>query len=1453
MHQNTHNNVKDGEPQIDLERHAEDAALRAGKSLEDWLHDIILEQGTQDQAPPPATPRSTSDDLTKHAILNDLADRVKALESSYEPQKNHMPAGPLAGAVNSAAHQINRNYDEDARILIEGIRARAQKPAPTHQPVTHTPSPQDVTADRLAAMLDTISFLEDRLDDTKTLDNTKVPAPSSEPHTLANINRLAFLEEKLSSLDNQLTNNAPADDASKPQRRHTPDTTTQLQTPSRNHRKPAKDQGRRALRKTMETIAERQNGQGNDDAVYVPKNRSARSTLQRRDTDRYFKTLMEKIEEVKNSTPDIKALEGLKTEFSDLRHELTKNGADDNQTGNTHSEIKRLRNTLYKMQNSLASALDNDRLLSLEGDINRIAEFLLKSPDLSHLSNEVSGISNDLRHLSDGLLAVAEQAEHSNRVNGDLVFVRLEDSLNNLRNDIVAHIHNASTEENSGAALNDQLEHRLASLHNHFDQSMRDFSGQISAMGGQIHSATDQLETFGKIQADDTATGSQLEHRLTSLSDHLDGTMRDFSGQVSVMGNQLHSATERLEALGKARNGDPEMAVKFDQMENRLVKAAERLEQASLESARIQGDVPAALLTIPSDMITDEVLRTELDKLTQRLNVDLTEGQNNTLSRIDDAISTLQSLTDNQTATLEKISRHSVEQAVTMMGNQTARVQSVDDIMALRAYLDDMRATTDSFTNDTGASFQSLHDVLQDVSQRLQNLEETQQEGETAALHSSEINTDSLHEFRDYLAHLKSSSDNFSNEARSSFTTLQMMLERVTNRLETLEDTDFDSEKHHQENTESFSGTKEWHDNEADLLVATLPDDKFEKPVSPQTKSPPSSNDKEIMQRMREHVKAREPDAPMLEPGEENKPLEPGSGKPELMPLLSSQTNTGPVHRAGADNDTSAKSKTDFIAAARRAARAAASEQAELSNELKEEQSKSAFASIRERLQNVTKNRKKTETETETADIIKDNEPVVTFSEEPLMLDDNFVSSEMADAVAGEAPDGGHLRKALVASLVVAIIGSGYVFLNKPVGILITALLAEQSQGTVLKPENRTTKLANQTEETPAKAQEQPSVLPQISAPAPGTTDLPEPVSINTSTQPGASTQPEEQVSLTDITQLVNADSFASRPPLIDETITQSIRPREAVEDSATPSSTVLLALEELPANKISDKLGSAVLEGDPRAYLELARRYGEGDIFKRNLSRSAFWYEEAAALGSAIAQFRLGSIFEDGKGVAKNTNLARYWYKKAAEGGNARAMHNLAVLHAEGAFGSPNFDKAFKWFKKGADLGVKDSQFNVGILYVRGLGVSSNLVEAYKWFDVVARTGDDDAGLKRDEVADALTPDQLKEAQAIGRAFQKNPWIAEANIPAPAPGYWFDGKSLPVKTAKPAVKKGAPLVREAQILLNRLGFDTGKPDGLIGKRTRDAVRAFEYEIGKQQTGKITKALIATLKTQHPI
>jgi localization factor PodJL len=201
------------------------------------------------------------------------------------------------------------------------------------------------------------------------------------------------------------------------------------------------------------------------------------------------------------------------------------------------------------------------------------------------------------------------------------------------------------------------------------------------------------------------------------------------------------------------------------------------------------------------------------------------------------------------------------------------------------------------------------------------------------------------------------------------------------------------------------------------------------------------------------------------------------------------------------------------------------------------------------------------------------------------------------------------------------------------------------------------------------------------------------------------------------------------------------------------------------PAIPADMDLETAAAKGDAVAAFEMARRLSDGrNGMQKDAALAAGWYQKAAEAGLAIAQYRLGSLYERGDGVELDLITAQDWYEKAAAQGNARATHNLAVLMSEGATGAADYPNAVRQFTRAANLGVADSQYNLGVLYARGVGVGVDLMQSYKWFALAAQQGDADAAKRRDEVAAALKPDALAAARAIVQTFKAQPLDITAN-----------------------------------------------------------------------------------------
>jgi localization factor PodJL len=279
-----------------------------------------------------------------------------------------------------------------------------------------------------------------------------------------------------------------------------------------------------------------------------------------------------------------------------------------------------------------------------------------------------------------------------------------------------------------------------------------------------------------------------------------------------------------------------------------------------------------------------------------------------------------------------------------------------------------------------------------------------------------------------------------------------------------------------------------------------------------------------------------------------------------------------------------------------------------------------------------------------------------------------------------------------------------------------------------------------------------------------------------------------------------------------------------------------------VPAGIKPKSLSEATAAGDANALFEVGARFTEGRGVTSDLSEAAKWYKLSADKGLAPAQYRYANLLEKGTGVPRDLAQAVVYYRQAADAGNANAMHNLAVLYASGATGQPDYAAAVDMFSRAADLGVADSQFNLAILYARGNGVPQDLEQSYKWFAIAAKGGDKDAAQKRDEVAKAMRKEQLDGARAKLDQWQLKTPDPRANS-VNLPDEWA-ASGTPVTTASIDMEKA---VRNVQAILNKNGFDAGKPDGKMGQKTVNAIKGFQASVGQEPNGKINDALVKAL------
>ena len=128
------------------------------------------------------------------------------------------------------------------------------------------------------------------------------------------------------------------------------------------------------------------------------------------------------------------------------------------------------------------------------------------------------------------------------------------------------------------------------------------------------------------------------------------------------------------------------------------------------------------------------------------------------------------------------------------------------------------------------------------------------------------------------------------------------------------------------------------------------------------------------------------------------------------------------------------------------------------------------------------------------------------------------------------------------------------------------------------------------------------------------------------------------------------------------------------------------------------------------------------------NYGEAMRWYERAAEGGSALAQFYLGVMLENGVRGEPDAEAAAGWYLKAAEQDHVEAQSRIAEMYYEGRGVARAPTDALRWFEAAAEGGSASAQYNLALMYERGIGTEANARRAVRWYERAVESGIDAA-----------------------------------------------------------------------------------------------------------------------------
>lgn len=177
---------------------------------------------------------------------------------------------------------------------------------------------------------------------------------------------------------------------------------------------------------------------------------------------------------------------------------------------------------------------------------------------------------------------------------------------------------------------------------------------------------------------------------------------------------------------------------------------------------------------------------------------------------------------------------------------------------------------------------------------------------------------------------------------------------------------------------------------------------------------------------------------------------------------------------------------------------------------------------------------------------------------------------------------------------------------------------------------------------------------------------------------------------------------------------------------------------------------------------------------------------------------------------------------------------------------------EALEQWQDAADDSNRRAMLALGRLYEMGVGAPQNYILAHMWFNLAASRGEMEALAERDALAAKMTPQQVAEAQERALAWRPSgspeastqqaagePASAPAQVPSaePVPPAAADAEAPPVEA-----------LQEAQALLATLGYSPGAADGIWGRRSVEAYRAFLRDAGLPDAEVLTPAALFAMR-----
>ena len=156
------------------------------------------------------------------------------------------------------------------------------------------------------------------------------------------------------------------------------------------------------------------------------------------------------------------------------------------------------------------------------------------------------------------------------------------------------------------------------------------------------------------------------------------------------------------------------------------------------------------------------------------------------------------------------------------------------------------------------------------------------------------------------------------------------------------------------------------------------------------------------------------------------------------------------------------------------------------------------------------------------------------------------------------------------------------------------------------------------------------------------------------------------------------------------------------------------------------------------------------------DISSGVFRFQvKLAEQGNPEAQYKVGEMYETGKGVQKNVATALTWFEKAAAQDHEKAGYKLLYLDIKTNGLNNNSKTQLGILRQESASGNPDAQYYLGKMYATGVGVPKSLNNALTWLNKATFNGVSEAEHEAITVEEQLARNREKSANKRALALE--------------------------------------------------------------------------------------------------